>query len=103
MVASAAPTVVAPEVTTELPGRFAMYLVTEEARANGLRIRYANSESLILFTTLNPFVISSQLTPALPTLGDLLININESPTWPSVDGVCESHPHPLLLVPYTRV
>lgn len=45
LVASAAPTLVTREVTTELPARFAMYLVTGEARANGLRIRYVNSES----------------------------------------------------------
>ncbi|KAL0630729.1 hypothetical protein Q9L58_010421 [Maublancomyces gigas] len=60
IVASAAPTVVAPEVTTDLPARFAMYLVTDEARANGLRIRYVNS--------------------------NLHINLNDSPQWPSVDG-----------------
>lgn len=46
-IGSAAPTVVAGEAitTTELPARFAMYLVIEEARANGLRIGYANSEA----------------------------------------------------------
>lgn len=44
LVASAAPVTVAPEVTTDLPARFAMYLVTAEARANGLRIKYVNSE-----------------------------------------------------------
>lgn len=43
--ASAAPTETAQEAYTELPARFVMYLVTAEPRANGLRIRYANSES----------------------------------------------------------
>lgn len=44
LVASAAPTVVSSEVTRDLPARFAMYLVTGEARANGLRIGYVNGE-----------------------------------------------------------
>lgn len=43
MVASAAPTEVAQIVTTDLPARFAMYLVTDDPRANGQRIRYVNS------------------------------------------------------------
>lgn len=43
LAASAAPA--APEATTDLPTRFAMYLVTAEPRANGLRIKYANSGS----------------------------------------------------------
>lgn len=43
-VASAAPTAVAPVVTRDLPARFAMYIVSDEAPANGLRIRYLNSE-----------------------------------------------------------
>lgn len=41
---SAAPTTVAPEETTDLPARFAMYLGTADTRLNGLRIRYLNSE-----------------------------------------------------------
>lgn len=44
ILASAAPTVVASEVTTELPARFAMYVVTEEARVNGLRVLLGESE-----------------------------------------------------------
>lgn len=44
LVASAAPTEIAQEVSTELPARFAMYLVTAEPRANGLRVGYVNSE-----------------------------------------------------------
>lgn len=43
-VASAAPTAIAQDVTRDLPARFAMYLVTDEARPNGMRIRYVNSE-----------------------------------------------------------
>lgn len=42
LVASAAPAAVAREVTTDLPARFALYLVTAEARANGLRVKYVN-------------------------------------------------------------
>lgn len=45
LIASAAPTEVYKEVTTDLPARFAMYLVTDEPRANGLRIRYGEGES----------------------------------------------------------
>lgn len=48
MVASAAPAAVAQDVTTDLPARFAMYLVTDEPRANGQRIRYVNSEAATL-------------------------------------------------------
>lgn len=40
---SAAPTAVAKEVTTDLPARFAMYLVTDDPVLNGVRIRYVNS------------------------------------------------------------
>lgn len=45
LVASAAPApvAVAPEVTTDLPARFALYIATSEARANGLRVKYVNS------------------------------------------------------------
>lgn len=43
LVASAAPVAVEPEVTTDLPARFAMYIVTAEARVNGLRIKYVDS------------------------------------------------------------
>lgn len=41
LVASAAP---AAEVTKALPARFAMQIVTAEARANGLRILYGGSK-----------------------------------------------------------
>lgn len=44
MLASAAPTVVASEVTTDLPARFAMYVITEEARVNGLRVLFGEGE-----------------------------------------------------------
>lgn len=43
-VASAVPFASRDIITTELPAKFAMYLVTEEPRANGLRIRYFNGE-----------------------------------------------------------
>lgn len=54
LVASASPILVTREVTTELPARFAMYLVTDEARANGMRIQYANSEYPFLSIETNP-------------------------------------------------
>lgn len=82
LVASAAPTIVAPEVTTDLPARFAMYLVTAEARADGLRIRYVDS-------TFTPLRNAIYLT-LVPNIGNLNININDSPYWPSVDGFCKS-------------
>lgn len=43
VIASAAPTEVAKEITTDLPARFAMYLVTDDPGLNGIRIRYVNS------------------------------------------------------------
>lgn len=43
LVASAVPVAVAPEPTTDLPARFALYIVTDEARVNGLRVKYVNS------------------------------------------------------------
>lgn len=43
-IASAATTEIYKEVTTDLPAHFAMYLVTDEPRANGLRIRYGGGE-----------------------------------------------------------
>lgn len=45
LVPFAAPTAITREVTTDLPARFAMYLVTAEPRANGLRVQYANCQS----------------------------------------------------------
>lgn len=83
LVASAAPVAVAPEVTTDLPARFALYLVTAEERANGLRIKYAQSG----FTRTEYSTNVIELTPAS---GVLLTGLNDSPQWPAADGVCES-------------
>lgn len=45
LVVPAAPTDTYREAMNDLPARFAMYLVTDEPRANGLRVGYVNGES----------------------------------------------------------
>lgn len=51
LVVSAAPTGSYKEAVTDLPARFAIYLVTDEPRANGLRVGYVNGESCCLVTS----------------------------------------------------
>lgn len=51
LVVSAAPTGTYTAALTELPARFAMYLVTDEPRANGLRVGYVNGKSSCLQST----------------------------------------------------
>lgn len=65
-IASAAPTVAATNATTDLPARFAMYIVTADPKVNGQRIRYGNGKSrLNPSINLNSPCDSVELTPAL--------------------------------------
>lgn len=91
LLASGAPTTV---VTKDLPTRFAMYVVTAEPRANGLRIRYAPGKS-------SPVTLDAA---RLTRLGNLLIDINAAAYGPSADAVCKSTltPPPPVAAKLTR-
>lgn len=57
LIASAAPAELAKEVTTDLPARFAMYIVTAEPRVNGLRVHYLDGKShSTAFSPLSPAI-----------------------------------------------